>query len=82
MVLKSENFIPLYNTPQVSYIPPTSVMSHRDFCYWLQGFFELQDNSESPATLTQYQIETIKNHLKLVFNKETPSVFFHAEGSC
>ena len=39
-------------------------MTSKDFCYFLQGFFEL---SESNQALTVEQIKTIKNHLKLVF---------------
>lgn len=35
-----------------------------EFAYWLQGFFELSDPS---TPLTSNQVETIKNHLKLVF---------------
>jgi hypothetical protein len=35
-----------------------------DFCYFLQGFFEL---SEPNKPLTMEQVQIIKNHLKLVF---------------
>ena len=38
-------------------------MTSVDFCYWLQGFFELSESEK----LTEKQIEIIKNHLKLVF---------------
>lgn len=38
------------------------------FCYWLQGFFELTDWS---GELTEDQVEMIKEHLQLVFTKET-----------
>ncbi len=38
-------------------------MTSKDFCYWLMGMFELT-NIE---TLNAKQVETIKNHLKLVF---------------
>ena len=34
-----------------------------DFCYFLQGLFELTDTK----TLNEKQVQTIKNHLKLVF---------------
>jgi hypothetical protein len=40
------------------------------FCYWLQGFFELS-NSE---TITPLQVKVIKDHLNLVFKKETPNI--------
>jgi hypothetical protein len=42
-------------------------MTSRDFCYWLQGFFELQGGNQA---LTPEQIQIIKNHLKLVFLHE------------
>jgi hypothetical protein len=38
----------------------------RDFCYWLQGLFELQD----PKTLDERQTRLIKQHLNLVFIHE------------
>ena len=34
-----------------------------EFCFWLQGFFELSESEQ----LTPRQVEIIKNHLKLVF---------------
>ena len=42
-------------------------MTSKDFAYWLQGFFELSDPT---APLTEKQVQTIKNHLKLVFLHE------------
>ena len=42
-------------------------MKSTEFCYWLMGFFEL---SEPNAPLTEKQVQTIKNHLKLVFLHE------------
>lgn len=42
-------------------------MTSRDFCYWLQGFFEL---AKPDAELTIEQKHTIKNHLALVFKHE------------
>ncbi len=41
-------------------------MTSKDFCYWIQGFFELSESEE----LTPRQVEIIKNHLKLVFYHE------------
>lgn len=38
-------------------------MTPQDFCYWLQGYFEISNN----VTLTQGQVKQIKKHLKLVF---------------
>jgi hypothetical protein len=40
-------------------------MEPRDFCYWLQGFFELHGNSN----LEDWQTQQIQNHLELVFEK-------------
>ena len=42
-------------------------MTSREFCYWLQGSFEL---GEPNTPLTEKQVQTIKNHLKLVFLHE------------
>ena len=39
-------------------------MKATEFAYFLQGFFEL---SEANTPLTEKQVQTIKNHLKLVF---------------
>lgn len=38
-------------------------MKARDFAYWLQGIFEGNDVKE----LDEKQVQSIKNHLKLVF---------------
>lgn len=43
-------------------------MTPRDFCYWLQGFFEINN----PMTIDPIELDIIKDHLKLVFQKETP----------
>jgi hypothetical protein len=40
-------------------------MESKSFCYWLQGLFELTDSK----TLNEKQVETIKNHLKLVLHQ-------------
>lgn len=42
-------------------------MNEREFCYWLQGFAEL--NTQAPD---QEQWQAIRDHLALVFNKVTP----------
>jgi len=44
-------------------------MTSRDFCYWLQGLFEL----ENPQELNERQTTTIKRHLALVFKHEIDS---------
>lgn len=41
-------------------------MTSRDFCYWLQGAFEVLD----PKGLDERQLQIIKNHLNLVFKHE------------
>lgn len=41
-------------------------MTSRDFCYWLQGLFELSD----PETLNKKQTNLVKKHLALVFKHE------------
>lgn len=41
-------------------------MTSRDFCFWIQGFFEL---TYSP-TLNDKQLEMVKRHLALVFKHE------------
>jgi hypothetical protein len=42
-------------------------MLMRDFCFWLQGYFELINGEGS---LTAEQVEMIKSHLSLVFVHE------------
>ena len=39
------------------------------FCYWLQGVFEVA----GPATLNAVQVKTVREHLALVFDKQTPN---------
>jgi hypothetical protein len=46
-------------------------MTSEQFCFWLQGFFELSQNVN---TLDMKQVQVIKNHLNLVFA--------HDSGSC
>jgi len=41
-------------------------MTSRDFCYWLQGHFEISNCSE----LDKPQTEMVKRHLALVFKHE------------
>jgi hypothetical protein len=41
-------------------------MTSRDFCFWLQGFFERQNTT----VLSQTQVEMIHRHLSLVFLHE------------
>jgi hypothetical protein len=41
-------------------------MTSRDFCYWLQGFFELSEE----VGMSNVQTECVKKHLSLVFKHE------------
>lgn len=47
-------------------------MTPRDFCYWLQGYFELvgEGSAEKNPTinLSKLQISSIQRHLKMVFH--------------
>jgi len=43
-------------------------MESRDFCFWLQGFFELSENS---GAITASQTTVISRHLDLVFAHES-----------
>lgn len=45
-------------------------MTEKDFCYWLQGFFEMTEAD----VLSQKQVLMIREHLALVFNKVTSSI--------
>ncbi len=47
-------------------------MTSRDFCYWLQGFFELTAAGKHPedGSLTNVQGDMIRRHLALVFKHE------------
>jgi hypothetical protein len=42
-------------------------MDEKQFCYWLQGFFELSNQ----CYIDEKQTAQIRNHLKLVFDKIT-----------
>lgn len=52
-------------------------MTPSDFCFWLTGFYELQN----PKQLTELQTKIIKDHLDLVFHKITPDYDYPAEES-
>ena len=48
-------------------------MTSRDFCYWLQGYFEISHPSN--RELSAAQADMIRNHLALVFKHEIdPSI--------
>lgn len=41
-------------------------MTSRDFCYWLQGYFEIA----KPTEVKDEELKEIKKHLELVFAHE------------
>jgi hypothetical protein len=41
-------------------------MTSRDFCYWLQGYFEISGEK----TMSGEQMEMVKRHLAMVFAHE------------
>lgn len=43
-------------------------MTAEQFTYWLQGYFEIND----PDRINPMETKIIKDHLALVFKKETP----------
>lgn len=46
-------------------------MTSRDFCYWLQGFFELNaQTTTSPPQLNAAATDCVMRHLALVFKHE------------
>ena len=45
-------------------------MTEKEFCRWLHGYFELGGED---ATLTEEQVEVVKEHLKLIYKKVTPT---------
>jgi hypothetical protein len=59
------------------FLSSEAAMQSRDFCYWLQGFFEL---STSPEAISAKQLVTIRRHLELVLGHE-PSLGLLKESS-
>lgn len=45
-------------------------MTPEQFCYWLQGFVEINGPARTHPTPQEWVV--IKDHLALVFKKETP----------
>lgn len=46
-------------------------MTPRDFCFWLQGHFEMADCPGATNQLTAAQTLMVRDHLKLVFDTMT-----------
>lgn len=44
-------------------------MTPENFCYWLQGYFEVSN----PKNIGEKELQEIKNHLATVFVKITPT---------
>jgi hypothetical protein len=49
-------------------------MSPENFCYWLQGLFELQPDLKE---LTTEQVQMIKQHLQYVFEGKKSNITFN-----
>lgn len=47
-------------------------MEPRDFCYWLQGYFELQKIEHGDISISPQAATSIDQHLQTVFDKITP----------
>ena len=45
-------------------------MTSREFCYWLQGFFEIRGELQDGRGLDEKQVAIIKKHLDMVFVHE------------
>jgi hypothetical protein len=45
-------------------------VTSRDFCYWLQGYLEINAADTAGSELTPPQVECIARHLNLVFKHE------------
>lgn len=52
-------------------------MTSRDFCYWLQGYFEVAEHGRTTTggscaavTLTNDQVQVVRQHLAMVFKHE------------
>lgn len=48
-------------------------MTSENFCYWLQGYFEIElaDKNKGAEALSYQQTEEIRKHLALVMNRVT-----------
>jgi hypothetical protein len=45
-------------------------MKASEFCYWLQGFFEIENERNPNVDLTKKQADVIQRHLALVFKHD------------
>jgi hypothetical protein len=58
--------VPLYAHSEV-------IMTEREFCYWLQGLFELKKTIDHRDGASAETMKMIEDHLALVFKKVTPN---------
>lgn len=56
-------------------------MTAENFCYWLQGYFELTINNGAINFLNAYQIAEIKKHIELVKKSKINIINLIGEGS-
>lgn len=58
-------------------------MTSRDFCYWLQGYFEIinagTENPDAPLWLDEGEAACIQKHLAMVFLHEIDPSFPKAQ---
>lgn len=54
-------------------------MTSRDFCYWLQGFFEINQANGPLGGLSPEQAAMVQKHLHLVFKHEIDPTHGSAE---
>lgn len=48
-------------------------MTPENFCYWLQGWLEIETAGMTKVPMmTDTKVKVIQDHLKLVFEKRTP----------
>jgi hypothetical protein len=47
-------------------------MTSEQFCYWLQGYFELKQTIDHRDGATPETMKVIEEHLQTVFEKVTP----------
>lgn len=54
-------------------------MTSRDFCYWLQGYFEIlgagSERDANEGRLSSGQVECVRKHLHMVFIHEIDPAF-------
>lgn len=45
-------------------------LTPENFCYWLQGYIEIQRATGQPIVITDKEVKVIEEHLNLIFNKK------------